>query len=273
MSIRYMKWAWETKLSPVPKLILIKLADNANDLGTCYPSISLVSRQCSVSERTVQRAIGEMTAGGFIRVEKRFRNDRSQTSNLYYLLANDAGDNLSHQTVRNEPPLTPLSSEGVRGVTQTTNEPSPIETPLQPCSGGWHFPECLSDAERQRAASLITVLEKEIAQEVLDELAGRMRIVTVRNPLRYLSTLVSKVRDGTFSAELAMAEQDQRKNTQLLNNLNETRIEQTNRDAQMSEVDINLLPERIRSSLLRLKSNFQESQVPTKLEDESDDNT
>lgn len=107
--------------------------------------------------------------------------------------------------------MTLPSSQGDSGVTQNTNEPSPIEPSQQPHSGGWHFHEGLSEAERQAAISLICALNAEIAQEVLDELAGRMRIVTVKNPLRYLSTLVSKVRDGTFKAELAMAVRDQRK--------------------------------------------------------------
>ncbi len=48
-----MNWAWQQKLSPTPKLILMALADAANDFGVFWPSVSAVATKCCISIRTV----------------------------------------------------------------------------------------------------------------------------------------------------------------------------------------------------------------------------
>ncbi len=44
-------------MPPSEKLVLLALADWANDEGYCYPSIAKVARKTGVSERTVQRVL------------------------------------------------------------------------------------------------------------------------------------------------------------------------------------------------------------------------
>lgn len=48
---------WELQLLPTDKLVLLALADCANDDGHCWPSIATIARKSGVSERSVQRAI------------------------------------------------------------------------------------------------------------------------------------------------------------------------------------------------------------------------
>ncbi|MEL7820991.1 helix-turn-helix domain-containing protein, partial [Pseudomonas aeruginosa] len=43
MSIKAMNWAWEQPLSPVPKLVLMALADNADDHGYCWPKMKTIA--------------------------------------------------------------------------------------------------------------------------------------------------------------------------------------------------------------------------------------
>ena len=38
-----MNWAWRQKLKPVPKLVLMALADAADDNGICWPSVATVA--------------------------------------------------------------------------------------------------------------------------------------------------------------------------------------------------------------------------------------
>ena len=52
-----MNWAWYQDLKPVPKLVLMALADAANDQGTCWPSVATIAAKVGVSTRTVQRVI------------------------------------------------------------------------------------------------------------------------------------------------------------------------------------------------------------------------
>ncbi|MEM5325199.1 helix-turn-helix domain-containing protein [Paraburkholderia sp. JHI2823] len=58
MSTMIMSACWPLqKMSPVQKSVLISLADNANDQGVCWPSISTIGKRTCVSERAVQNAI------------------------------------------------------------------------------------------------------------------------------------------------------------------------------------------------------------------------
>lgn len=64
------------------KLVLIKLADNANDEGFCWPSYQHVADQCEMGRSTVKEHIKKLEECGFLRVES--RND-GKSSNRYLL--------------------------------------------------------------------------------------------------------------------------------------------------------------------------------------------
>lgn len=51
MSIRAMTWAWSITLPPTPKLVLMALADIADDTGLCWPSHSALAAKCSPTAR------------------------------------------------------------------------------------------------------------------------------------------------------------------------------------------------------------------------------
>lgn len=57
MSIRVMSQVWELELPDSEKLVLLALADAANDEGQCWPSMRTLAGKCSKSDRTVQAAI------------------------------------------------------------------------------------------------------------------------------------------------------------------------------------------------------------------------
>ena len=66
MSVRVMSAFWEIPLPPIDKLVLLALADAANDEGHCWPSIATIARKSGVSERSVQRAIRKAESSGMI---------------------------------------------------------------------------------------------------------------------------------------------------------------------------------------------------------------
>ena len=58
MSIRIMTLAWQTTTTThTEKLVLLALADNANDAGECWPSISTIAKKCSLSRQGVLNQI------------------------------------------------------------------------------------------------------------------------------------------------------------------------------------------------------------------------
>ena len=66
MSIKAINWAWDAPLPPTPKLVLMKLSDAADDNDFCFPSIPHVAAKSSVSERTVQRILQDLTREGYM---------------------------------------------------------------------------------------------------------------------------------------------------------------------------------------------------------------
>jgi hypothetical protein len=211
--------------STTAKLVLMKLADNADDSCCGFPSIALVARQCEINERTAQRTIRSLEAAGFLRVEARFRG-RRRTSNAYYLNVPEASGGKLPPPVRtppssqaSEPPLPPASRPGGGGadVTRTTTEPSNKEPPLQRghrVSDHIALPASLSGAQSVKARVILSTLPTDQQQQVADEWAARLRRQSLHKPLAYLITLVQRANAGTFVPELAGEERARREREQ-----------------------------------------------------------
>lgn len=77
--------AMQTKVgNPLRKLVLIKLADNANDQGECWPSHQHVADQCEISKTSVRNHIKKLEEMGLLRIQHR-EGPKGNTSNLYHL--------------------------------------------------------------------------------------------------------------------------------------------------------------------------------------------
>src|SRR3954467_775892 len=85
MSGKVVGWAMEqTCGSSTTKLVLVKLADNANEEGFCFPSIDLIVRHTELSERAVRAHLKRLEELGLIRVERRME-DNVHFRNRYFL--------------------------------------------------------------------------------------------------------------------------------------------------------------------------------------------
>lgn len=69
MSVRIMSKVWDSQLgSHTEKLVLLALADNANDEGLCWPSRKTIARKCDLSETAVRSQIKEFESAGLISI-------------------------------------------------------------------------------------------------------------------------------------------------------------------------------------------------------------
>lgn len=85
MSISCIAWAYKQKTgNPLAKLVLIKLADNANDEGIAILPIPQIAQETELSERTVQRYIQYLSKAGLITVLPR-RDGPVHLPNAYQL--------------------------------------------------------------------------------------------------------------------------------------------------------------------------------------------
>lgn len=76
MSIKIMSAVWESGVGPATKrLVLLALADSANDEGVCWPSVGTVSRKAGAGHSTVQRSMAELESDGIL--VRQFRDNQS----------------------------------------------------------------------------------------------------------------------------------------------------------------------------------------------------
>ena len=83
MSIKYMTAVWDLPLKGNDKLVMLALADHANDDGECYPSWSKIQDKTGVSKGTLSYIIKVLEGIGLLSHKKRFTNYGKKTSNLY----------------------------------------------------------------------------------------------------------------------------------------------------------------------------------------------
>lgn len=57
MSIKLMSAAWDLDIPATEKMVLLCLCDYANAEGTCWPGAEGIGKRCSLTERTVRKAI------------------------------------------------------------------------------------------------------------------------------------------------------------------------------------------------------------------------
>jgi len=86
MSLRALTWAWEQELTnPSEKLVLLAIADHANDDGMCWPSMSHVAERCLLSTRQIQRITEQLVHYGLLTRERRKRPDGTLGTYTYTL--------------------------------------------------------------------------------------------------------------------------------------------------------------------------------------------
>jgi Helix-turn-helix domain len=93
--------AWELDLSATHKLVLLALADNANEDGICWPSIATVARKSGLSVRCVQTAIRQMSKAGIVSVREKAGQSNS------YKLTPEHGSRLPPRDVQRGAPGAP----------------------------------------------------------------------------------------------------------------------------------------------------------------------
>ncbi|MBU6189481.1 MAG: helix-turn-helix domain-containing protein [Betaproteobacteria bacterium] len=66
MSIRATAWAWTVQCAPTAKLVLVALADHADETGLCWPAVASLVNKTGLSERAVRSALRSLEAAAVI---------------------------------------------------------------------------------------------------------------------------------------------------------------------------------------------------------------
>lgn len=115
-----MSAVWEMDLPAFEKLVLLALADCANDEGLAWPSVATLKRKTNASERTVQRALKSLEAA------KILKRDQVPGKGCKYRVTprhSDTPVTQSPPSERRETPAT-VTPHPRHSDTQTVKEPS-----------------------------------------------------------------------------------------------------------------------------------------------------
>ena len=218
MSIKLMTLAWELRLQPTIKLVLLAMCDWASDAGICFPSIPTVAYKTSISPRHCQRIMAVLIADGLISV---VGNPQGGTGSRRYQVnmaalresaQNGTGDKLSPVVSTSPPQVTPGSGAGDMDVMGTSsNRQSDPPLPDEPSSIDWaHLPQ-LSDPDRVVVVDMLNGLDASQRQDIVDELAGALRAKAIKTQWPgWLRGVVQRARTGAFVPNHALVIQRDR---------------------------------------------------------------
>ncbi len=114
-----MAWASEQKTgSSTKKLILLMLADRANESGLCFPSQKRLAEDCELNKSTIQKNIKLMEENGLVKIIHRFK-DSVQLPNHYQL--NIMGYSIKKVGVPSQKGTEPIN-EPITDVSTNTSE-------------------------------------------------------------------------------------------------------------------------------------------------------
>ena len=126
MSTKALFWALKAEVgNPHQKLILITLADIANEAGQCWPSHTYIATRAECSRRTVMRHLSALEALGLIKITGRVDADGLKSSNIYTICSPDVSESHIADV-----------SESHKGSVTESHKP-PIDTPIYINGDAW----------------------------------------------------------------------------------------------------------------------------------------
>ena len=140
MSIKLMSKVFKDEnLDSNKKLIMLSLADNANDEGYCYPSLNTIVSKTSLSKKTVIKHIKELQEKNLLLSQKRSRKNGGRYSSIYIIYPQisiplldeellDKFDLKSTQSVEVTPPTQSVEVTPQKGIQSVEVTPKPSLT-------------------------------------------------------------------------------------------------------------------------------------------------
>jgi hypothetical protein len=199
MSYDATTWAWRADVRGTKKIVLLYLADLADEDGLCFPGSVRMTERCGVGRSAGVDALKQLEKDGFIRRENRYRLNGSQRSNCYALRLSGNPDgqvggvqNPDGRGSGQPDPLTHQEVPGGKNSADAEQEAAPSEPALDEPLDVWrHYVQAMKPR-----------------RESLDDQERRL----IRDALK-VATLgeVKRAIDGCASSTWHMGQNDKRK--------------------------------------------------------------
>lgn len=211
MGYKHHKWALQQPVKGATRTLLLILSLKADENDICWGKNRTLAREVNVDKRTIQRSSLELQNLKLIEILKQYRNDGGQRENKFRILVDDGKLTLGHDA--NVIPLTaqrrPPSDTTVTPTTTTTE--FSIEIPLQHHGDELLFPRGLTSEEAAQVGRIVESFSAEIAQQLLDEFAGKLRKGGfTTSPISWFNAIAKRAKNGDFYPALALEISKQR---------------------------------------------------------------
>jgi len=208
MSFKASNWAWRHDLRSPVKIVLLRLADTATPDGIVWLKVSVIAAYCCMSQRSVRRYTKEMVEKNILKIEPRYRNDGSCTSNNYLLNFENVGElTIAGDKADKDVMTTEANGHDSVGHTRTITE-SLIESPQQPVGleksdflkQDFLHTEIIERLLPVDAIMIITLARQmpDIAQQLIDELCLRIQRNEIKSPIAYMTGIIKRAKTGSF---------------------------------------------------------------------------
>lgn len=205
MSLDATRWAWRQTLDSPSKLLLLSLSDRCGEDDTCWPSWARLNCDTGLDRKTINSCLRRLAEAGLIRDTGR-RTGKTKKVVVWRLVGvphREEGGN------RNSPqngtvPFFPRKSNKNGTVEQSQKrdaEPTINNQKKEPTTTGGgrvdvDFPLEIQDLTGARETVQHADLPYELAQTVVDEVAGQIRGGAAKFPSRLLNHLIEKAKTG-----------------------------------------------------------------------------
>lgn len=120
MSVRAMHWVWtRSRSGPTERLVLLAIADAANDRDEAWPSMAALVEKTGLSERTVQRCVSTLVNLG--ELSKAVGGGRGKTTKYRLLTMSDEPETPTEKPRNPDPRQENPVSESVNPVSLSEN--------------------------------------------------------------------------------------------------------------------------------------------------------
>lgn len=92
MSLAALTWAFNQNLVPAQKVVLLALADYADDEGKCWPGQETLTRKTSLSVRSIRSQIRALEEAGMLLTIERRKDGGARATNAYQLAFGQPAD-------------------------------------------------------------------------------------------------------------------------------------------------------------------------------------
>jgi len=81
----YFTSLYSSELPHRARAVYMYLSDRSDKEGKCYPAIGTIAKELKLSRSTVKRALADLEKSGYLRKERRWRENGGKSTSMFYL--------------------------------------------------------------------------------------------------------------------------------------------------------------------------------------------